>query len=159
MSDKIRCPKCGSDQIHSDRKGFSTGKAVAGALIGGVVVGGLAGTSGSNKIRITCLKCGNIFKPGEGLKQQPLVTKNYPEGVSYIKQERANYQCSHCGKTSSFDEMNKKCPSCGSYIKESDRVGYVKIQTASNKKSSNTAGIITIFITIVISLFIIVKCS
>ena len=62
----IKCPKCGSNQITSEKKGFSGGKAVAGAVLTGGI-GLLAGTIGSNKVVITCLKCGNHFKPGDDM--------------------------------------------------------------------------------------------
>jgi len=62
---QILCPKCGSDQVTADKKGFSGKKAVAGAVLTGGI-GILAGTLGSNKIKITCLSCGNVFKPGQG---------------------------------------------------------------------------------------------
>lgn len=58
------CPKCGSRNLHADKKGFSGGKA----LVGAVAVGGLgllAGTIGSKDMIITCLKCGKKFKAGE----------------------------------------------------------------------------------------------
>jgi len=58
------CPKCGSQEIHAERKGFSGGKALAGALVTGGI-GLLAGTIGSNETQITCLKCGKRFKAGE----------------------------------------------------------------------------------------------
>lgn len=56
----IKCPKCNSRKIHVGERGFSGGKAVAGALITGGV-GALAGFAGSKKVRFTCLKCGNEF--------------------------------------------------------------------------------------------------
>jgi rubredoxin len=62
---KICCPKCNSDQLTATKKGFSGTKAVGGALLTGGI-GLLAGTIGSNKIKITCLACGHSFKPGEG---------------------------------------------------------------------------------------------
>ncbi len=65
QSNEIRCPKCNSNQLTANKKGFSGKKAVAGALLTGGV-GLLAGTIGSNKIIITCLACGHEFKPGEG---------------------------------------------------------------------------------------------
>lgn len=58
------CPKCGSRELHSEHKGFSGGKAIAGALITGGI-GLLAGTFGSKDVQITCLKCGYRFKAGE----------------------------------------------------------------------------------------------
>lgn len=61
----ICCPKCGSRELHAEHKGFSGGKALAGAVaVGGV--GLLAGMIGSKDVLITCLKCGNKFKAGEG---------------------------------------------------------------------------------------------
>ena len=65
MTNEIQCPKCGSTQIAAGKKGFSGKKAIAGAVLTGGI-GIVAGTFGSNKIRITCLACGNVFKPGEG---------------------------------------------------------------------------------------------
>src|ERR1700761_243700 len=61
---QIVCPKCGSNQLSANKKGFSGQKAVAGAILTGGI-GLLAGTIGSNKIIITCLNCGHQFKPGE----------------------------------------------------------------------------------------------
>jgi DNA-directed RNA polymerase subunit RPC12/RpoP len=67
MEDQIKCPKCSSSQLSANKKGFSGKKAVAGAVLTGGI-GLLAGTIGSNKILITCLNCGNQFKPGENKK-------------------------------------------------------------------------------------------
>lgn len=69
MSEDIKCPKCGSTQISANKKGFSTGKAAAGAVLTGGV-GLLAGTIGSNKVIVTCLKCGKQWEPKEYAKQQ-----------------------------------------------------------------------------------------
>lgn len=62
---EIRCPKCNSNQLTANKKGFSGTKAVGGALLTGGI-GLLAGTLGSNKVIITCLACGHKFKPGQG---------------------------------------------------------------------------------------------
>ena len=80
MNDEIYCPKCGSSQLSANKKGFSGGKAVGGALIAGPL-GIAAGTLGSNKVKITCLKCGHVFKPGEGRSTPYVLPK---------KQEAAN---------------------------------------------------------------------
>lgn len=69
---QVHCPKCGSSQITANKKGFSGKKAVVGALLTGGI-GIAAGTIGSGKIIITCLNCGNQFKPGEG--KQPATPK------------------------------------------------------------------------------------
>jgi predicted RNA-binding Zn-ribbon protein involved in translation (DUF1610 family) len=67
-NNEVLCPKCGSNKITANQKGFSGGKALTGALLTGSV-GLLAGTIGSKKVIITCLSCGKQFKPGEGLNQ------------------------------------------------------------------------------------------
>jgi len=70
MDNQIKCPKCGSNQLSAQKKGFSFGKA----LVGGILTGGvglLAGTIGSGKVKITCLSCGKEFKPGEGMQDPP----------------------------------------------------------------------------------------
>jgi hypothetical protein len=66
-SPSIPCPKCGSHDLYVGKKGFSGKKAVGGALLTGGI-GLLAGTLGSNKINITCLHCGHVFKPGDSAK-------------------------------------------------------------------------------------------
>lgn len=66
-ANKIKCPKCGSNQVAANKKGFSGQKAVVGGLLTGGV-GLLAGTIGSNKVKITCLSCGKEFTPGTDMK-------------------------------------------------------------------------------------------
>ncbi len=50
---EILCPKCKSADTHAEKRGWS----------------GLTGLIGSRKIVITCLACGNQFKPGHGWKE------------------------------------------------------------------------------------------
>lgn len=62
--DTIKCPQCGSTQIHALNKGFGLGKAVTGgALLG--PVGLLGGFVGSQKTMITCLHCGKRWEAGK----------------------------------------------------------------------------------------------
>lgn len=57
------CPKCYSTSLSANKKRFSLGKALFGeALIG--KWGLLAGSANSDKIEVTCLKCGHKFWPG-----------------------------------------------------------------------------------------------
>lgn len=58
----ISCPKCGSTQITSNKKGFNIGQALVGGLVTGGV-GLIAGLWGSNEIRLNCLRCGNRWEP------------------------------------------------------------------------------------------------
>lgn len=54
------CSKCGSTAITYNKRGFSAGKAVVGA-VAFAGIGILAGLIGSNKIRATCVKCGHSW--------------------------------------------------------------------------------------------------
>lgn len=63
-----KCPKCGSTNTYVDKKGFSGKQAVAGAIMAGSL-GAAAGTINSNKIKITCLKCGYSYYAGEYEKE------------------------------------------------------------------------------------------
>lgn len=58
----MKCPKCGSNQITAQKKGYDVKKAAAGVvLVGGI--GLVAGAIGSSDINITCLSCGNAWNP------------------------------------------------------------------------------------------------
>ena len=60
----IKCPRCGSTQLHAGQKGFGLGKAAAGGLLLGPV-GLLGGMIGSKKVIITCLNCGKKWRAGK----------------------------------------------------------------------------------------------
>lgn len=81
MSNSPNCIYCQSDKTQAHKRGFSSMRAIvgfflfatifglllgpAGALVFGIL-GLFLGTSGSNKLRITCLNCGKKFRPGAG---------------------------------------------------------------------------------------------
>ena len=58
--DRLKCPKCGSTQIHIDKKGYSGGKGCCGFLACGPL-GFLLGTRGANQIQKHCLKCNHSW--------------------------------------------------------------------------------------------------
>lgn len=60
----IKCPKCNSEQITSQKKGFGFGKALVGIFVAGPV-GVIAGAVGINKIQVHCLNCGNKWLPNK----------------------------------------------------------------------------------------------
>lgn len=98
----IFCPECLSTHIHSEQKGFSGGKALAGAITVGAI-GLLAGTIGSQKVKLTCLKCGCHFMAGDAFiatnkdKDEILKTfekiileKNEAQALTFL-QEKMNW--------------------------------------------------------------------
>ena len=68
MENQVKCPKCGSEQISANKKGYSVGKAAAGVVLTGGI-GLVAGAIGSGDIKITCLLCGHSWNP-KTLKKQ-----------------------------------------------------------------------------------------
>ena len=64
VDDVLRCPKCNSTQLTSNKKGFGLGKAAIGGIIAGPI-GLLGGFTGNQKVRITCLKCGYYWTAGK----------------------------------------------------------------------------------------------
>lgn len=83
--DKLYCPHCGSSQLVANKKGFGAGKAVTGAILTGGI-GLLAGFIGSGNVKVTCLKCGKQWNPGE-LLTSPL-TKEEKEKNEEDQKER-----------------------------------------------------------------------
>lgn len=78
MANEVKCPKCGSEQISANKKGFSLGRAVAGTI----AVGALAGTHGSSDVIITCLSCGNSWEP------KVLAAQIAKEQIKQVKSQR-----------------------------------------------------------------------
>lgn len=116
MDDQIKCPKCGSTQIHADKKGYSAGKAAAGVILTGGI-GLAAGAIGKNKIIITCLKCGNQFKPGEGEASYKI--NNSPSvDIVYKKGEANIIICTQCGGRTTYG--HKYCCECGNTLTDQD---------------------------------------
>ena len=74
MSEPIKCPKCNSDQLSANKHGYSLKKGIGGAVITGGI-GLLAGMHGANRVEITCLKCGHVFRPSN--KPEPTEIPGY----------------------------------------------------------------------------------
>ena len=60
----VRCPRCNSTSISTQKKGFGVGKAAAGVLTVGTP-GALAGAVGANKVYNICQNCGHKWEPGK----------------------------------------------------------------------------------------------
>lgn len=62
--DILRCPSCNSTQLTTKKQGYGWKKGL-GIGVCTIGIGALAGFINSNKIWITCLKCGHKWKAGE----------------------------------------------------------------------------------------------
>lgn len=149
------CPKCHSRELHAEQKGFSGGKAFAGAVLTGGI-GLLAGTIGSKDVRITCLRCGNKFKAGESYyeKKSPKesVHIELPNGVNVSKREyfsKYNYKCPLCNKIYNGDL--RSCPKCGRYFLDGDKTN----ETILGAQNTGCASIILLFVLFGSTLYII----
>lgn len=120
----MKCPKCHSTQIYIDKRGFKTGRAIAGGLItGNIFAAAASGGIGMNKIQCTCLKCGYKFKPNEaGGEYSQREINEFESHV--IKREEAEkthmYRCD-CGKESSLPIGSPVCPRCGRKMNDSHK--------------------------------------
>lgn len=155
MSDEVKCPKCGSNQITATKKGFSGKKAVAGAIVTGGI-GLLAGTIGSNKVKITCLACGNEFAPGEGIKpgektQSEKHAATKAELNEMRERNRMNNEFIRQYKsgngTAAFEELKIADPWAGRYSDAEH--AYKKITTAKRQANILIFAILGIIVAVV----------
>jgi len=58
--EKIRCPKCSSEQVQVGKKGFDNTKGICGFALCGPL-GLLAGQQGAKDLQRTCMKCGHSW--------------------------------------------------------------------------------------------------
>ena len=84
----LHCPKCNSTQLSSNKKGFSGGKALTGAVLTGGI-GLLAGTIGSGDVSITCLKCGYKYNAGEYAKEKQKFEREREISIKTAKGEQS----------------------------------------------------------------------
>lgn len=131
---EIRCPKCNSNQLYAGKKGFSGKKAAAGAIITGGV-GLLAGTIGSNKIKITCLNCGYVFHPGD--TEVKLTIKEKVEINKSIEAAHTNFftQYEVGNKDDAFEILKVEDPSCSKFSTPDEAYNSLK-----NDQKSKTIG-------------------
>lgn len=152
----IRCPKCHSTQIHIDKRGFKTGRAIAGGMItGNVLVAAAAGGVGMNNIELTCLKCGNKFKAGEAYTETSVEhDRRIAEFESHVTTERektAMYRCD-CGKESCLPISRPICPKCGRRLNENNLFSY-----QSEQKNKWNGFVITIvFLIFIVAILLLV---
>ena len=83
----IQCPKCNSIQISAQKKGFGLLKAIAGIFVAGPI-GVVAGAIGKDNVLITCLNCGNKWKPNFNIISKEKNTSNIKNELEEIKEKK-----------------------------------------------------------------------
>ncbi len=143
---KIHCPKCISDQITDNPKGFSVGKAIGGAVLTGGI-GILAGFHKSSDTVITCLNCGHKFTPGEGIiayDKETYIRDVDTEILNYLKKSSSFMAIQYCiSKRKMTEQAAKK------YVENIAAKENLSIETSSK----GCASVILIFL-IIGSIFI-----
>lgn len=158
MNNEVRCPKCRSNQISANKKGFSGAKAVGGAFIAGEV-GILAGTIGSNKIIITCLNCGHEFLPGHGFQGEvePLNAEENAEKAKALDEEILRF----CKAGQKLQAVKLYKDATGLGLKEAKNyVDYLSDQhlpKGSSAGNKGCAGAVLFFVAFVVIVVFILK--
>lgn len=91
--DILKCPKCNSTQLTADKRGFNSGKAVAGAVLTGGV-GLLAGLHGKDRLVVYCMSCGSKWKPEDYDKEKEKykVNKVIDDGLKFGSKFQSLYK-------------------------------------------------------------------
>lgn len=85
--EEIVCPKCYSNQINANQRGFNTTTGALGLVTSGAMSGIAYGSLGSGKTIITCLQCGNKFEPGNGALKS--IDELGNETIVYLKKKKS----------------------------------------------------------------------
>ena len=67
--EEVKCPKCGSTQISANKKGFNTGRAIAGGLLtGNIWVAAASGGIGMNAHAVTSGRSDGISRQRRNMR-------------------------------------------------------------------------------------------
>jgi len=136
--EEIKCPKCGSNQITANKKGFSTGRAIAGGLItGNIWVAAAAGGVGMNEIQITCLSCGHTWK----VKRDTAKQNAHQRGSDANTPRTAFYKCD-CGWQGKLQYGKAFCERCNKQLNDS----HIVIDYHAHEKKASSSGCLVVII-------------
>lgn len=104
----LNCPRCGSDRLVAGKGNYKVGDALFwGYVTGSWVFGALAGSSGSNELKVHCLSCRTELNPNEIRTQTTTpIEKIDPKLVDGL----GDSHCKYCKK---FMVVGDTCISCG----------------------------------------------
>ncbi len=167
----LYCPYCLSKQVHHEHRGFSGGKALAGAVTAGGI-GMLAGTIGNNKVELTCMRCGKKFKAGEAFfitsKKKKRIEKAILESLK--KKEKFEQVCYLSDKlweiitdglvdNKASEEWAKMTFNLLEWYMKAHPELKTKEMVKSEKKEKMVADLVALFFATIALFFILYKCS
>lgn len=167
----LYCPYCLSKQVHHEHRGFSGGKALAGAVTAGGI-GMLAGTIGNNKVELTCMRCGQKFKAGEAffitsnkkkrLEKailESLKKKGKSEQMFYLSDKIWEIVTDGLVDNRASEEWVKMAFNLLEWYIKAHPALKTKEMIKSEKKEKMITDSVSLFIAIIILLFFMYKCS
>lgn len=141
---EVKCPKCGSTQISANKKGFNTGRAIAGGLItGNIWVAAASGGIGMNELRLTCLSCGHVWKIGRNQQTEKERTEYERRNPRTDIPQTAMYKCS-CGWQGTQQYGHAFCERCNKQLSDDDIV-YDFHAFEKKQKNSGCAAVFLLF--------------
>lgn len=144
--EEIKCSKCGSSQITANKKGFSTGRAIAGGLLtGNIWLAAAAGGVGMNEIEITCLSCGHTWKVKRDKEKQNTHQTTYSSAET---PKSAFYICD-CGWRGSLQYGRAFCERCNKQLDDSH---ILRGSRSLEQKTSSSGCLVVLFIPLLITL-------
>jgi len=157
MAKEIKCAKCGSTQITANKKGFSLGKGIAGALAVGSV-GAIAGVHGSSSIIISCLSCGHSWTP-------TIEAEKAPNDVSSSTPSYLLSEAWHHDFVAAYEVGRREL--ANSILRSNDPAAFSKrgidlfyndlpIHQAGNKKSKQPNGLLMLVVFFIVVMAIII---
>ena len=144
--EEIKCSKCGSSQITANKKGFSTGRAIAGGLLtGNIWLAAAAGGVGMNEIEITCLSCGHTWKVKRDKEKQNVHQTTYHS----TDVPRSEFYICDCGWRGNLQYGRAFCERCNKQLNDSHILNNSR---SLEQKNSSSGCLVVLFIPILITL-------
>jgi len=113
---EVNCPRCGSKNVHVDKRGYSFLDGLCGGICFGPL-GLLCGGMDSKQLEGQCLSCGKKFNVNAGLSSK---------WKQDNKPHNQNIECPHCNEEFTVDlkktssKHTLKCPHCDERVSLSD---------------------------------------
>lgn len=145
----VVCPKCKSEQLTTNKKGYSAAKGVAGAVLTGGI-GLLAGLHGSSDIEVSCINCGHTWNPKKVYEANKQKEKKL-EVLAANKIKKDFYAAVERGNEDKADEIRRITENMVRFPTNQEAYDYLKKQD----KAGNAVMVILVAVVLLIIYWII----